>query len=316
MNLGQSGQANKIASRKNNARLGYLLVFLAGSGWGTGGSCVTHLTSMGASPLLTGFTGHFFALPFLALAILIFLGPSGFKISKKGLFFAVIMGVLTKACFKMAYDTAIAITGISTSVVLLYTSPVFAAIFSILLYKEKLEGKDYLALAMNLLGVFLMVTLGDLSNFNVSGLGIFLGIVAAFLVAANTILAKEAGNEDDPITMSFYMLLFSAGFLGIFAKPWQAESLTLLTNQTFLFWAVVNAMVSGALSNLLYLKGMSLGVDTAKAPVVSSVEVIVSSLMGVFLFKEAMNLVGLLGISLMLVSIYLVNRTTKATVTE
>lgn len=297
-----------MGKKKSNANLGYLLIFLAGAGWGTGGIWITNLNRLGASSLLTGFVGHFFALPFLAVAILATLGPKGFKISKRGLLFAAIMGVITKGAFKMAYDTSVSTLGMSTAAVVLYTSPVFVAILSTMVFKEKLKANNYLALAMNLVGVFLMVTLGNIANLKINPFGIALGLTAAFLHASNTIMAKLAGDTDDSLTMSFYMLLFSAILQGIFSQPWTPHNLELFTNGEFLFWAILNAFITGAFANLLYLKGMSTNIDASKAPVISSVEVIVATLMGVVLFSEPMNWVGLVGIGLMLASIYLMNR--------
>lgn len=293
---------------KKQTNLGYLLIFLAGASWGTGGAWINQMTAMGATSFMTGFVGHFFALPILAVAILATRGTAGFRVSRKGLVFSLIMGIVTKGFFKMAYDTAIATVGVSTAAVLLYTSPVFVAVMSQLVFRERLRLNNYVALAMNLVGVFLMVTLGDLSNFNVAPLGIVLGLTAAFLHASNTIMAKLAGDTDDSMTMSFYMLTFSAITQGLVAQPWTDHNVALLTSGSFLVWAIINAVVTGAGANLMYMTGMSMGVDASKAPVVSSVEVIVASLLGVFLFGEAMNWVGIVGLVLMLASIYLMNR--------
>lgn len=94
---------------------------------------------------------------------------------------------------------------------------------------------------------------------------------------------------------------------GIFAQPWTPINIGLLTNSSFLFWALINALITGAMANLLYIKGLSTNIDASKAPIVSSVEVIVASLSGVLLFSEGMNIVGVFGIILMLGSIYLMN---------
>lgn len=291
----------------SNLNLGYLWIFLAGAGWGTGGIWVTYMSQMGASSLLTGFTAHLFAVPFLALAILLTKGLKGFKISKRGLMFALVMGVFTKGLFKMTYDTTVATIGVSTGAVLLYSAPVFVAIMSMIVFKEKLKANNYLALGMNLVGVFLMVTLGNFANLNVAPLGILFGLLAAFLHASNTIMAKISGNSADPLTMAFYMLVFSSILQGIISKPWSAANVVLLTDGTFIFWAMVNAVITGALGNLLYLKGLSTNIDASKAPIISSVEVIVATLMGVFIFSESMNWIGLMGMALMLASIYLMN---------
>lgn len=297
--------------KQSSAKLGYLLIFLAGAGWGTGGVWITQMGRLGASSLMTGFTGHLFALPMLAIAILLTLGKSGFKISKRGLLFSIIMGVVTKGFFKMAYDTTISTIGVSTGAVLLYTAPVFVAILSMLVFREKLYKNNYIALAMNLIGVFLMVTLGNFSSLNIAPLGLLLGLISAFLHASNTIMAKISGSADDSLTMAFYMLVFSTITQGIFAQPWTDTNMALLTSGSFLFWAIINALITGALANLFYLKGLSTNIDASKAPIISSVEVIVASLMGVILFGEGMNWVGLLGIGLMLGSIYLMNMKPK-----
>ena len=297
--------------KQSSAKLGYLLIFLAGAGWGTGGVWITQMGRLGASSLMTGFTGHLFALPMLAIAILLTLGKSGFKISKRGLLFSIIMGVVTKGFFKMAYDTTISTIGVSTGAVLLYTAPVFVAILSMLVFREKLYRNNYIALSMNLIGVFLMVTLGNFSSLNIAPLGLLLGLISAFLHASNTIMAKISGSADDSLTMAFYMLVFSTITQGIFAQPWTDTNMALLTSGSFLFWAIINALITGALANLFYLKGLSTNIDASKAPIISSVEVIVASLMGVILFGEGMNWVGLLGIGLMLGSIYLMNMKPK-----
>lgn len=297
-----------VDKRKSSLNLGYLFIFLAGAGWGTGGVWITQMGKLGASSLMTGFTGHLIALPMLALAILVSLGKKGFKISKRGLLFAIIMGVITKGFFKMAYDTTISTVGVSTGAVLLYTAPVFVAVLSMIVFKEKLFANNYLALGLNLIGVFLMVTLGNVTSLNIAPLGIALGFTAAFLHASNTIMAKLSGDTDNSLTMAFYMLLFSTITQGFFAQPWSPTNVALLTNGPFLFWAVINAFITGAFSNLLYLKGMSTNIDASKAPVVSSVEVIIATLMGVMLFSEPMNWIGILGVGLIMLSIYLMNR--------
>lgn len=299
---------------KSKINFGYLLVFLAGAGWGTGGIYITNMTQMGASSLLTGFTGHVFALPIIAVAILLTKGFKGFKVSVQGLLFALVMGVVTKGFFKMAYDTSIATVGLSTAAVVLYTAPVFAAILSMIVFKEKLHANNYLALAMNLSGVFLMVTLGNFSKLNVEPFGVVLGFTAAFLHASNTIMAKISGDSEDPLTMTFYMLLFSTITQGIFSQPWSAKNVALFMDTKFLFWALANAVVTGAMANLFYLKGMSMNIDASKAPVISSVEVIVATLLGVVMFNESMNWVGVLGIILMLASIYIMNQEPEKTI--
>lgn len=232
---------------------------------------------------------------------------NGLKISKKGLLYSVLLGALTKGIFKLANDTAVTLVGVATASILMYLAPVFTAIMSMLFFKEKLRGYQHFAVLINLIGCILMVTGGSFAELNISGLGLTLGVISGFLYTLNTILGKVATGGDDPETMTFYMLLFSAIAMGIFAKPWQ--HIDLFTNNTFLLWAILNSISTGLLANLLYLKGLSLNVDASKATIIASGEVVIATLSGVFLLNEKINFVGSFGIIIMLISIVLMNIT-------
>ena len=290
---------------KRRSLQGYLLVFLSGVCWGLGGYLVTQMSNMGVSSLMTAFTGHFLALLPLFIYILIKKGMSGFKISKKGLLYSILLGALTKGIFKLANDTAVTLVGVAAASILMYLAPVFTAIMSMLFFKEKLRGYQHFAVFINLIGCILMVTGGNFAELNISGLGLTLGVISGFLYALNTILGKVATSGDDAVTMTFYMLLFSAITMGMFAKPWQ--HLDLFTNSTFLFWAFLNSMSTGLIANLLYLRGLSMNVDASKATIIASGEVIIATLSGVLLLNEKINFVGTFGIIIMLISIILMN---------
>ena len=215
------------------------------------------------------------------------------------------LGVLTKGIFRLAADVAVTLVGVATASILMYLAPVFTAIMSMIFFKEKLRGHQHLAVLLNLVGCVLMVTGGNFSELNISGLGLTLGATAGFLYGLNTILGKVATSGDDSETMTFYMLLFSAITMAIFAKPWQ--HLDLITNSSFLFWTILNSVLTGLMANLLYLKGLSMNVEASKATIITSGEVVVATLSGVLLLNEKINLIGLFGILIMLTSIVLMN---------
>lgn len=290
---------------KKSSLKGYFLIFTSGVLWGLGGYFVTQMSNMGVSSLMTAFPGHFLALLPLLIYLLMKKGVSGLKISKKGLMYSIILGALTKGIFKLANDTAISLVGVATASILMYLAPVFAAIMSMIFLNEKLKGYQHAALILNLAGCILMVTGGNFAELNISGLGLALGALSGFLYALTTIIGKVATGGDDPETMTFYMLLFSTITMGIFAKPWQ--HVELFMNSRFLFWAILNAMTTGLMANLLYLKGLSMNVDASKATIITSAEVVIATLSGVFLLGESISLVGYLGIGIMLVSIVLMN---------
>lgn len=290
---------------KRSSLMGYLLVAIAGSLWGIGGFFVTKLNGLGASSLMTAFSGHFLALLPLLVYLLAKKGLAGLKISKKGLLYSILLGVLTKGIFKLSLDTSMTLVGVATSTILMYLAPVWVAIMALIFFKEKLRGYQNFALVLNLIGCILMVTGGNFTELNISGLGLALGIVAGFLYGLSTILGKIATSGDDSATMAFYMMFFSSITTAVFAKPW--EHLHLFTDTTFMFWAIIAAVFSGAVANILFLTGLSMGIDASKTTIVASVEVVIATVAGVFLLNEQVNLVGYIGIVVMLGSIVLMN---------
>ena len=284
---------------------GYLLIFMSGVFWGLGGYFVTQMSNMGVSSLMTAFSGHFLALIPLLIYLLLKKGVNGLKISKRGLLYSVLLGALTKGVFKLANDTSVTLVGVATASILMYLAPLFAAIMSMIFFKEKLRKYQHFALILNLVGCVLMVTGGNFSELSISGLGLILGVISGFLYALNTILGKVATSGDDPETMTFYMLLFSAITMGIFAKPWQHVGLFM--NSTFIFWAILNSMATGMIANLLYLKGLGMNVEASKATIIASVEVVVATFTGILLLSEKIGFVGFFGLAIMLISIVLMN---------
>lgn len=87
--------------KKRSHLHGYLLVALSGSLWGIGGFFVTKMSSAGATSLMTAFAGQFLAFVPTLIYLLAKKGLAGLKISKKGLLYSFLLGVLTKGIFKL-----------------------------------------------------------------------------------------------------------------------------------------------------------------------------------------------------------------------
>jgi drug/metabolite transporter (DMT)-like permease len=60
-------------------------------------------------------------------------------------------------------------------------------------------------------------------------------------------------------------------------------------------------------ANILFFKGLSMGIDASKTTIVASIEVVIATVAGVFLLNEKINVVGYVGIIIMLASIVLIN---------
>lgn len=295
----------KFFTSKN---IGYLMIFAAGCLWGTIGLFVNLLNSVGTDTTLTAFMRLFMGFLILIPVMLYNGGVSMFKIDKKGLGQCFMLGILSQALFNYSYITSIRSVGVATAAILLYTAPVFVAIMSRLLFKETIGKIKILALIINIVGCFLMVTGGNLLNLKFSAAGIFFGAAAGFLFSLVTIIGKITSGDIHPFTVAFYSFLFGGLIIGIFTSPW--ESIKAVSGLKFWSYSFGYGLIPTVGSYLLYLGGLRRQLEISKAPVIASVEIVVATLIGVIVFKERLNVINVLGIIIIFSSIVIINMKT------
>ncbi|MHC1719440.1 MAG: DMT family transporter [Clostridiaceae bacterium] len=293
------------AIAKQSQTKGYMMIFAGGMLWGTIGLFVKLLSSTGASSELAAFVRLLTGLMILVPVILILEGKEGFKIDKKYLLHCLILGVFTQAFFNYSYNMCIGSVGIATAAILLYTAPVFVCILSAVFFSEKIGKQKLAALALNLMGCFVMVTGGDIGNINVSMLGVFLGLFSGFLYSLSTIVGKIASGNCKPLTIMFYSFLFGTLTLVVIAKPWLA--IQAVSGFNFWIFAFGFGLLPTVGAYLLYFSGLSHCLELSKVPVIASVETIVSILIGILLFNEPLGFARLAGIAGVLSSIVIMN---------
>ncbi len=285
--------------------VGYLMVFAAGTLWGTIGLFVKLLSGIGASTSLTAFMRLFMGFWILVPIMLWTGGLKMFKIDKKGLIHCLMLGILSQALFNYCYNVSIENVGVATASILLYTAPVFVCIMSMVVFKEIVGKLKIFALVINIVGCFLMVTGGNLSYFKLSAIGIMFGVSAAFLYSLVTIIGKLASDNIHPFTVVFYSFLFGWLMLGIISPPW--DSISSVSGPKFWIYSLGYGLIPTVGSYLLYMGGLRKNLELSKVPIIASVETVVATLIGVFAFKEKLNFINIIGIVILLSSIFIMN---------
>ena len=293
----------KIKMRPDQ-RKGYFMVLIAGCLWGTNGFFVSILGDLGVQSSTVAFLRLAVAAILLALIMLVMGGKKLFKIDKYGLLACLALGIFSQALFNYSYNEAIDHIGVAMACILAYTSPIFVCIMSRLFFKEKIGPVKIIALAVNIIGCILTVTGGNFTSIKFSVYGAGAAVLAGFLFALMTIISTTTTSYH-PLTILFYSFVFGAVSLGVIARPWnaivQAASLPLLL-------AVLGyCLIATVGSYFIYLRGLSKKLETSKVPVVTSVETVVATFIGIFVFSEAIGLVKLIGIGLVLASIVIMN---------
>ena len=285
---------------------GYLMVLAAGSLWGTIGLFATLLSNLGLSAGPVAFFRVLSATIMLALILLVKgKGTSLFRVSRRGLISCMLVGFVSQALYNICYMNTIEHCGMATAAVFLYTSPVYVALLSRILFREPLTGNKILAIVINIIGCILTVTGGDFSDMKISGFGIIMGILAGFTYALLPILSRTGADEEDPYTAAFYGQFFGALLLFFLIRPWNGIGVPVTWQVILVF--IGFGIVPSAMGYITYYSGISKITETSRIPVLASVETVVAAIIGLVVFGQSLSLAKIAGIALVLISIAVMN---------
>ncbi|HBF6828115.1 TPA: EamA family transporter [Clostridioides difficile] len=278
---------------------GYVFIAIAGLLWATLGLFGKFLMGNGLTSEQVAFTRLFFG--FIVLGVYSSIRtPQILKISKKGIMYSVIIGIICQAMFNLCYFKAIDIAGVSIAAVLLYTSPLFLAIFSKICYKENITRSKLFSLILCFIGAIMAVTGGRLDFQGLNAFGLLLGVLSAIAYALMPTISKNALKEFSSSTILVYSFLFGAIFMIPSSRPW--EILNYAKDLDVLSCMLMLGIVPAALAYIFYVAGISKGVELSVAGVVASVELVGSVIIGCTILGESFSLGKLFGVMLMLIS--------------
>ena len=275
----------------------------AGSLWGTMGLFTRSLAAIGLGP-----SGAIFvrcALAALGFALTIALTDrAAFRVRPKDFWCFFGSGICSLLFFTFCYFNAIELLSLSAAAILLYTAPVVVVLLSAWLFREKLTGLKLSALALAFLGCCLVSGLSKETALPLRGL--LFGLGAGFGYALYSIFARLAIDQGySSGTVNLYSCLLAAlgaGILWGFSGPVSAMTASWSNFGLCLLAAIVTCY----LPYLLYTYGLS-GLETGRASILASVEPVVATLLGVFVYRERLSLTGALGVACVLAAVVLLN---------
>lgn len=298
-----------MGKSKNSEHTGYLLVFAAGALWGTIGLFVKQMAASGADALMISFFRVFFAFAIMLLFVAVKGGKKALLIRKRTLIFSILLGVVCHGVYNIFYSYAVTLTGVAISAVLLNIAPVFTFLVSARCFSEKASTKKMLALVVNIVGCTLTATGGKL-DFDVAAItGILCGIGAGFCYAMTAIFGRFANEDSDPLAVSTYSYLFAALLLLIPARPWRLVYIA--APGGVVFYGILFALIPTAIGYVLYYYGVQRVSESSKVPAIASVETVVAAVLGVVIYMERLNTVSVIGIAIVLLSIYILGTASK-----
>ena len=294
---------------KARRNIGPALILLAGCFWGSMGIFVRRLTDYGFSSIqIVAIRVTLAALIFCIL--LLIRDPAGFRISVKDIPLFLGLGFGSILFFTVCYFTAITMMPLSTAAILLYTSPIWIMLMSVLFFREKLTGRKLLALVLAFAGCVLV---SGISGEGMTLTGLLVGLGSGIGYGLYSILGTVALRRYSPYTVTTYTFAFAALGAWLICRP--ADMLAKFAAAPNLpglvFFCVLTALVTAVIPFLAYTLGLRT-VEASRAGILATVEPLVATLIGVAVFSEPLTLLSGLGILLILAAVVLLNGKTES----
>ncbi len=280
-----------------------LYVLMGGTLWGFMGYFVKRLGEAGIDP--TGAVMLRCGVAAVCFGITLFIrDPRLFLVKAKDIWCFLGSGILSLLAFTYCYFTSMKYIDLSTAAILLYTAPPIVMIISRFTFGEKFTGAGVAAVIMAFAGCCLVGGLGGRDAVPLAGL--LLGLGSGLGYALFSIFARCAMNRGyASFTVNFYSCLLAAAGAMLIWGPADTFSLAFSSLDTGLL-SVTMGVITCFLPYLLYTMGLS-GLETGRAAIMASVEPVVATLVGVFIFSQPLSFMSACGIALVLGAIVVLN---------
>jgi drug/metabolite transporter (DMT)-like permease len=288
-------------------KLAILLIGIAASLWGIIGVFVTFLYEVGFTPTQV-VTVRALSATFFLVVYVAFKNRQLLKIKVTDSKYFVGTGIFSIVLFNWCLFSAIEETSISIAAILLYTAPAFVTIFSRILFQEALTLRKISALLITLVGCSFVIGILPNSNETISLYGFILGLGSGLFYALYSIFGKFALKKYDSLTVTVYTFIFAAIAITPFSGLWSV--LPLFSTSKVWIYIIGLGFLSTMLAYILYTKGLST-IESSRASIIATIEPVVASLIGFFVFQENLNIWQYLGIVMVIAAVIIVQESTK-----
>ncbi|CEG27592.1 drug/metabolite transporter (DMT) superfamily permease [Bacillus sp. B-jedd] len=279
-----------------------LLIAISASLWGCIAIFVRGMADIGFTPMEV--VAVRVAIAAIALALIgLVKYRSQMAIRLKDIWLFIGTGIFSIVFFNWCYFTALNMMDVSLAVILLYTAPIFVSILSYIFFKEKFTKIKVAAVVGTFIGCVLVAGFrGEAAS--AGFIGVLTGLGAGIGYALYSIFGKAALSKYKPFTITFYTFFIAAVFLVPLTRLWERQEIV-FSNEGILYGAGLG-IIPTVVAYFLYTKGLE-STDSSTAAIIATVEPIVATMLGVFLYSEGIGILQLLGSAIILFSVSISN---------
>lgn len=291
--------------------MGYIIGLLAALIFGANGSIIKVLVSSGLSAAQLTFFRTLTVMVLTGIVLLIS-DRKAFRISGRQLIWMFVLGVFGVAGLQYFY--AVAVSRISVGIALLfeYLAVLAVAVIARVFFKEQVRPRIWVAIGFVLVGLAVVAQVWDS---HVEVWGMIAALIAAAAYTVYFMVGEKALTVMSVMGMTFWAMLFSTTFWGIFSGWWEIDPSVLTSNISMtgsleavivplwvpLLWAVVIGSFVSFVLSFVALKRLK----ATPAGIIASSEVIFAFIVAWLWLGEALNLVQILGAAIVVAGIVL-----------
>lgn len=282
-----------------------VLALLAGACWGMTGVFFRQLVTY-FSQMEIVFIKMLIASLVLGVIIVV-KDPKMFRIKFKDFWVFLILGIVAMLLFNYFYFETMMHTSVAVAVSLLYTGPAFVILISALLFKETITMQKVVSLILIICGCACAsgILVGEQY---LTFIGLCFGVGSGFCYGMYTIgtrLAMDRGYQS-------YTIAFYAMFICLIASIPFADMGHIVSNLCFdsVFYGICLSVFTCLAPYLLFSTSMR-WLEPGRAAMLAASEPIVAALISIFILREPADITVILGISLIVGGIILVNSKLK-----
>ena len=244
--------------------------------------------------------------------LLIFARPT-LRLSRRELLFLIAFGVVGIALVQWLYFVAIHNLPVGVALLIEFTAPLFVALFARFVYRELIRRRIWVAVALCLGGLALVVEVWAGVAF--STVGVTAALAGAFGLTAYMLLAERQRRERDAVSLTFYGFLFAtllwAVVQPLWTFPWGALDDTVslqgnLDEYTAPIWLLVGfIVVVGTMITFSLLNGGLRHISATRASIVATLEPVIATVVAWLWLGETFGVTQLVGGGIVLAGIFI-----------
>jgi len=236
---------------------------------------------------------------FLSLLIVSFFNKTIKEIlsySKKVFMFLFFLGFLDFSFYLLLYFGYHNANSLEV-LVIQYTWPIFIVILSIIILKEEFTKRKLFAVILGFIGIFLVITKGDISSFSFKSIDILLIVMlSAFCFALFSVLSKKVKITSVNAVMIYFLAATIYSFIAM-------QTFSSFIVPTIKDWIsiLVNGILINGLSYIFWIKGLQI-FDASEVAPFTFIIPILSAFFLILVFDELILIVYFMGLAFVVIA--------------